>query len=448
MTKFLFTTLPSNDLGLLTRSLPIAAELTDRGHQVVFCSPGDAPSRLIADAGFDNFLPKHPLYYLLAASPNARGLLKVLEAGQQDFRGLPNFLSQLIQGAPTRIALPTSQVWDMDHLAAGAGMRSKNYVRSTCEAMMTLIADCGANVVVDFCNPFACVGARALRKPLVTVIQANMHPESQGFIWWRKRPPDLPTPVPDLNQVLAEYKLEPIAKTGELLLGDLTLVVGMPETDPLPATAAVTYVGAILWQKPGAELPDWVAGLSADKPVIWAYTGNPRYVPGLRTPVDSAAVLHACIEALADEDMQIVLTTGHHPLPRGILPLPGNFRYAPFVPGLAMARSSDLLIHHGGYGSCQTGLYTGTPAVIIPTYSERESNARRIVAAGAGDLVVPAEGRWGKKHVLVDELRAKVRKVISEPSYTTNAERMGRKLRAYGGAPEAARLIEDLVQRL
>jgi len=48
-----------------------------------------------------------------------------------------------------------------------------------------------------------------------------------------------------------------------------------------------------------------------------------------------------------------------------------------------MAERSDLLIHHGGYGSCQTGLVTGTPAVIIPTYAERESNARRIAALGA-----------------------------------------------------------------
>jgi len=39
MTKFLFTTLPTNDLGLLTRSLPVADELARRGHEIAFCSP-------------------------------------------------------------------------------------------------------------------------------------------------------------------------------------------------------------------------------------------------------------------------------------------------------------------------------------------------------------------------------------------------------------------------
>jgi UDP:flavonoid glycosyltransferase YjiC (YdhE family) len=56
MKKFLFTTIPSDDLGLLTRSLPVASELAKRGYKVAFCSPGPAPSKLIAEAGFYNLL--------------------------------------------------------------------------------------------------------------------------------------------------------------------------------------------------------------------------------------------------------------------------------------------------------------------------------------------------------------------------------------------------------
>ena len=269
---------------------------------------------------------------------------------------------------------------------------------------------------------------------------------SKGFIWWKEPPSDLPTPVPVVNKVLAEYDLRPISQTEDLFVGDLTLVLGMPETDPLPETADVIYIGPILWQKPEAKLPGWADTLSTEKPVIWVYSGNPRYVPGVRTPVDSAVVLQACIAALADEDVQVILTTGHHPLPKGVFPLPDNFHHEPFVPGLAMAERSDLLIHHGGYGSCQTGLYTGTPAVIIPTYSERESNARRIAAVGAGEFVVPVEGRWGKKRVSTEELRAKVRQVLSDPSYSANARLMRERLRAFGGASEAARLIGDFAR--
>jgi MGT family glycosyltransferase len=224
----------------------------------------------------------------------------------------------------------------------------------------------------------------------------------------------------------------------------LTLVLGIPETDPLPENANVIYIGPILWQRQNNELPQWIANLNSKQPVIWLYPGNLQYMKGSRTPYDSEVVLKACIEALGNEAVQVVLTTGHHILPRRFIPLPPNFDHAPFLPGLAMAERSDLLIHHGGYSSCQMGLYTGTPALVVPTYSERESNARRIAEQGAGDYLLPdIAGR--KKHVSADEVRNKVFNILSEDNYIKNAKRISSKMKTFGGAAEAARLIDELV---
>jgi UDP:flavonoid glycosyltransferase YjiC (YdhE family) len=447
--RFLFTILPTNDLGLLTRSLPIAKELAERGHYVAFCNPEKAPKILIEEAGFDNLLPRHPFYSLNLDDLSLRGLYRFVGSEQfkRDYGNILNYLRELVSVIPTKFAPRTAEIWSMDHGGAIAGMLSENFVRSNCDALKALMLDCRVDVVVDFWNPFACIAARAIQMPLVSVIQADAHPAGQGFIWWKEPPPDVPSPTPVLNRVLAGYNLPPIRKLEELSVGDLTLVMGTPETDPLPETADVTYVGSILWQEPGAELPDCVNALSRDKPVIWVYPGNPRYMPK-GTPMDSMVVLQTCIEALADQDVQVVLTTGHHALPKEFLLLPANFRHAPFVPGLAMAERADLLIHHGGYGSCQTGLHTGTPAVIIPTFSERESNARRIAAAGAGDFIVPVEGKTKKRKVNADEMRAKVMRVLSDPSFAANAKRIGEKARAYGGAKQAARLIEGFGQEV
>jgi hypothetical protein len=74
------------------------------------------------------------------------------------------------------------------------------------------------------------------------------------------------------------------------------------------------------------------------------YSGNPRYSSASET-LDSVVVVEACIAALAGEEVHVVLTTGHHPLPKEVLPLPANFRHEPYLPGLAMAERSDLLIH-------------------------------------------------------------------------------------------------------
>jgi UDP:flavonoid glycosyltransferase YjiC (YdhE family) len=112
-----------------------------------------------------------------------------------------------------------------------------------------------------------------------------------------------------------------------------------------------------------------------------------------------------------------------------------------------MAERCDLLIHHGGYGSCQTALYAGKPSVMLPTFSERESNARRITALGAG-AIVPIEMVAGKKCVNVEELRMTVRQVLAAPSFSECARQIGEQMRVYGGASLAAHLIEQFSTKL
>jgi UDP:flavonoid glycosyltransferase YjiC (YdhE family) len=447
VTKFLFTTLPSNDLGLLTRSLPIARELATGGHVVFFCSPAKAPSRLIAEAGFENLIPRHPLYDLMISDPSLRGLFLYIASRKYGprYSSLFGFFSKLIPALPIKSAPPSREIWNVDHTGAMMGMMNEGFVRANCEALMELMTDCGAEVIVDFLNPLAVMAAHALQKPLVAVIQGNFHPESEGFIWWKTPPPNIPTPVPVVNKVLASYGLAAVDKLAQLCVGDLTLVVGTPETDPLPEKADVTYIGPVLWQKENTKLPKWIEELDNERPIIWVYAGNPRY-GSTHDLFDSLVVLQACVVALANEDVQVVLTMGHHPLPKEVLPLPANFRYEAYVPGLAMAERCDLLIHHGGYGSCQTGLYAGKPSVIIPTFSERESNARRIVALGAG-AIVHVETVDGDKYVNVDELRKTIRQVLAEPALSQNARQIGERIRAYGGPAFAARLIEQFSQQ-
>ena len=104
------------------------------------------------------------------------------------------------------------------------------------------------------------------------------------------------------------------------------------------------------------------------------------------------------------------------------------------------------MIHHGGYGSCQTGLFTGTPSLVIPTYSERESNARRVAAVGAGDFVLPTSDVSGrKKQVNAAEVSSKVDRMLSDASYKDNAKKMSARLQTLGGAAYAASLIENFV---
>lgn len=124
--------------------------------------------------------------------------------------------------------------------------------------------------------------------------------------------------------------------------------------------------------------------------------------------------------------------------------MPPNFHHAAYVPGLLMAKRCDLMVHHGGHSSVMTGLMAGTPAVIIPTITERESNARRLAALGAGELVIPTNGADGEKHIDIAEFGRKVSRVLSEPSYRQSARLVAESMRQFGGAQAAAERIEEL----
>jgi UDP:flavonoid glycosyltransferase YjiC (YdhE family) len=445
MSRFLFTTLPWNDLGLLTRSLPIARGLAERGHAIAFSNPARAPRVLISEAGFDNLIPKHPIYHVRKLNPSLQGISRFIRSKPWENDGMSafRFLIKFIKAFPLKFAPQTPEVWSMDHAAAMTGMMNANFVKANCEALINLVRHFQPDIIVDFWNPYACMAAKVVKIPLVTVIQADQHPMAKGFIWWKPQPEKVPSAVPAINRVLAAFGVDQITKIEELNIGDLTLIIGTPETDPLPDNAEGQYIGPVLWQDDNTRLPAWFDRLDAEKPIIWAYSGNPRYSKKA-SALDSEVILLACIEALAELDVHVVLTTGHHSIPEEYLPLPDNFHFAPYLPGLSLAERCDLMIHHGGYGSCQTGLFTGTPAVIVPTFSERESNARRIASLGAGVFVLPEVTATGGKKIAIDKFKERVTHVLATPEFRKCARKYSELVRPYGGVDNILNMIEKL----
>ena len=412
MAKFLFTMVPANDLGLPSRLVPIARVLADRGHQVAVFNPAPAPARLIADAGLKNLpMPSPPM-----PTPN-------YDPG------------------------PLSLAWDLEEMFATM-YSDPQYARADVEFHVDLVRGFAPDVVVDSFGLPACLAARVLGIPLVGVMQGNFHPASNGFLWWAgERPCDLPSAAGIINNVAKAYGVPPVTRCVDLLAGDLSLIVGTPETDPVPPSTDITHIGPIVWQRGDATLPEWVSDLSHDKPVIWVYSGNPRYGGSVSTLLDSIVVIRSAITAFGDAPVHVVLTTGYQELPAEFGSLPSNFTHATYLPGRAMAERCDLMVHHGGHGSVMMGLFAGTPAVIIPTITERESNARRVVALGAGELVLPTNCADGEKRIDIAEFREKVQRVLTEPNYRESAQRVADSMHKMGGIREAADRIECIAAK-
>ena len=407
MARFLFTMLPANDLGLPTRLVPIARALADHGHEVAVFNPAPAPSKLIAEAGLQNLpMPSRPM------------------------------------PAPVMDLAQIGSAWDVEEFFAAVYL-DEECTRAETAVYVDLIQDYGPDVVVDSFGLLTCLAARVVAVPLVTVLQGNIHPASDGFLWWKKdRPAELPSAAAVLNKVASEYGLPPVNRCVDLLAGDLSLIVGTPETDPVAAHADVTYIGPMVFQRGDAALPAWVNELNGEQPLIWVYSGNPRYAP-VATPIDSIVVIRAAIDALSNAPVQVVLTTGYQDLPEELGALPSNLHHAAYVPGLLMAERCDLMVHHGGHSSVMTGLQAGTPAVIVPTITERESNARRLVALGAGEIVMPVTRADGEKAIDAVEFGAAVTRVLKDAAYRHSAKRVSESMRQYAGAKAAADRVEQ-----
>jgi len=409
MSRFLFTMLPANDLGLPTRLVPIARVLADRGHEVAVFNPAPAPAKLIEDASLRN-LPMPP-------------------------RPVPDVPPDMVG---------VSRAWDTEELFASA-FSDEELVRAMTALHVDLMRNFKPDVVVDSFGPFGCLAARILDIPLASVLQGNFHPESSGYLYWAgDRPANLPSAAAVFSKVAAEYGLPPIARVVDLLAGGLSLIVGTPETDPVSPTAPVTHIGPIVWQRGKAELPEWLSALNGDKPLVWVYSGNPRYAGAAGpTACDSIVVIRAAIAALADAPVHVVLTTGYQEVPAEVGALPANFHHAAYLPGRAMAERCQLMVYHGGHSSVMQSLAASTPSVIIPTMTERESNARRLTALGAGEIVLPIDGADGEKRIDIEEFSATMRRVLNEPQYRVAARRVADSMKKFGGAEEAANRIEQ-----
>ena len=84
-----------------------------------------------------------------------------------------------------------------------------------------------------------------------------------------------------------------------------------------------------------------------------------------------------------------------------------------------------------------TALRAGVPLVVVPTEWDRPENAQRVVESGTG-IRIPAD------RCSPETLKAALVRVLTEPSFKQNAERMAGALERCGGPARAAELIEQL----
>jgi hypothetical protein len=335
----------------------------------------------------------------------------------------------------SKTPLPPQPALDADHVLC-ALYRDLDVTANEIENWKLLIQHWGADVVLDSFGPTGCAAARILRVPQVQILQADFHPESR-FTWWLPAQ-ESPSPVVAFNVVLEAAGLPPVDRASRLLLGEATVVVGSRSTDPVP-DPNLPYVGVLSWDDPDAQLPTGVPPRSV-RPLIFLYGGLPSY---RRDDNRRGVIVDAAVEALGGRDLDVVIGAGNQPVPDS---LPSNFMAFAYAPGNLLARRAEVMIHHGGHSSTLTALGAGTPALIVATSKERESNARRVANLGAGLYLLP-EGNMFERMLLDAELVfPAVDSLLRDFSYKESARAVSEELHGLPGAQYVADLVESVAK--
>jgi hypothetical protein len=109
-----------------------------------------------------------------------------------------------------------------------------------------------------------------------------------------------------------------------------------------------------------------------------------------------------------------------------------------FVPAHVVNTMADFAIIHGGQGTIQTAVFSGTPVVGVGMQWEQSTNIDRLVQRGAAIRI--ARNQW--RPATIEQA---LRQLIASPSFRASARQLKAELDATNGRQLTGELIWDLV---
>lgn len=195
---------------------------------------------------------------------------------------------------------------------------------------------------------------------------------------------------------------------------------------PTPELARQPHFLGPLTRSEG-PLPEWWSDLPAERPVVLVTQGTVANA-------DPSELIAPALEGLADEPVNVVVTTGGADLD---LRLPANARSAAYLPFDEVLPATAALVTNGGYGAVQLALRHGVPLVVIGATEDKSEVLARVRWSGAGAGVRTRRAR-------PQVVRKVVRTVVDDPSYAARARELAAQIAAAPGVEGGVRVVEEL----
>jgi len=384
--------------GHVDPSLPLVAELVDRGHQVFYYLTQTYRPQVEATGATFLETPGISRDYFDEVSKQFNPLRLATQLLQTSYELLPFLSGQLRELAPALVIYDSMCPWG--RMVAGLIGVPAIASMALLELPPSYLRKSGQIGAILKLLPRMLPWVRPYRSA-VNRLQAEYAlkiPRFPGAINWPG----------DLNISYTSAQIHPQADE----LGERYLFIGPPMQDT------------------SAEVDFPFEALDPARPMIYVSLGTVFN--------DNPSFFRLCIDAFAESDYQVVMSLGNRLSPEALGSLPANFIVRPYVPQLSVLQQADLFISHGGVNSVHQALYCGVPLLFFPQQVEQALVAARIAELGAGQLIQKPS---------VSILRASASRFLGDESYRRRAAALGDSLKAAGGVQRAADAITSFVTR-
>jgi len=194
----------------------------------------------------------------------------------------------------------------------------------------------------------------------------------------------------------------------------------------------VRFVGAVHPQPSrGYVRPAWWAEFDSGRPVV-------HVTQGTVDNEDMSRLIGPTIEALADEDVTVIVSTGGRDVGE-LGELPANAFAAEFIPHDVLLHEVDVMVTNGGYGAVQRAVSAGVPLVVAGSTEDKPEVAARVAWSGAGlNLKTGTPGPA--------MIRDAVRELLDDCSYLRRARELEAAFAQRHGIAEIAALVDEVIQ--
>jgi len=194
----------------------------------------------------------------------------------------------------------------------------------------------------------------------------------------------------------------------------------------------VRFVGAVHPQpSTGYVPPPWWSELHGSRPVV-------HVTQGTVDNEDLSRLIEPTIEALANEDVTLVVTTGGRDVNELAVDVPPNTFVAEFIPHDVLLHEVDVMVTNGGYGAVQRAVSTGVPLVVAGNTEDKPEVAARVAWSGAGLNL-----KTGTPSPAM--IRDAVRELLDDRSYLRRARELEAAFAQRHGIAEISALVDEVV---